>query len=133
MMPLNDGHGKEPQVSQSSMHRLQHLHARETAWISAVHQPLWITRDGDPADHVLAPGERLAVARGDRLAVGAWHPDGGVTWAWQPLGRPARRGAWRRGMAAALGLAAGALCAAAQALRHSADTLAGLARRADAA
>lgn len=107
-----------------SMHGLQHLRATAPAWLAAVDQPLWITREGDPADHVLAPGERMAVARGDRLAVGAWHPDGGVTWAWQPRSRPHRPGALRRGVAASLERVAGAL-------RHTADALAGLAHRAD--
>ena len=116
-----------------SMHGMQHLRAAAPAWLAAVDQPLWVTRDGDPADHVLAPGERLAVARGDRLAVGAWHPDGGVTWAWQPLHRPVRQGRVRRGVAATLGMAAGVLRHAAGVLRHTADTLTGLAHRADPA
>ena len=118
-------------MSRSSMHKMQHLRVSGPAWLAAVDGPLWVTRDGDPADHVLAPGERLAVARGDRLAVGAWHPDGGVAWAWQPRGRAARQGAWRRGVATLLGAAARALRAASGALRHTADTLSGLAHRAD--
>jgi Protein of unknown function (DUF2917) len=120
-------------MSHQSMHGMQHLRAAEPAWLAAVDQPLWVTRDGDLADHVLAPGERLAVARGDRLAVGAWHPDGGVTWAWQPLERPVRQGRLRRGVAATLATAAGVLCHAAGVLHRSADTLAGLAHRADPA
>lgn len=113
-------------MSHSSMHGTQHFRASAPAWLAAVDQPLWVTRQGDPADHVLAPGERLAVARGDRLAVGAWHADGGVTWAWQPQARPRRPGPIRRGVATVLGMAAGTL-------RHTADALAGLAHRADPA
>lgn len=130
MMPLTESNEKEPLVSHVSMHKMQHFRAAGPAWLQAVDQPLWVTRDGDPADHVLAPGERMAVARGDRLAVGAWHADGGVAWAWQPRARAARQGWARRAGAAALTVAARGLLGAADALKALAHATAAVAGRA---
>lgn len=33
---------------------------------------VWITRDGDPDDHVLTPGQTLAVRAGQRLTAEPW-------------------------------------------------------------
>lgn len=35
---------------------------------------LWLTRDGDSADYILAPGQRCAIGRGDKAAVQALRP-----------------------------------------------------------
>lgn len=35
---------------------------------------LWVTRDGDPADYILEPGQKLALHRGDKGAVMALRP-----------------------------------------------------------
>lgn len=35
---------------------------------------LWVTRDGDPADYILEPGQRLDLQRGDKAAVQAMRP-----------------------------------------------------------
>ena len=48
-------------------------------WLAAADAPVWITRDGDPHDHVLMPGELLPLHEGDRLVVEPWQ-----------AGRPAR-------------------------------------------
>ncbi len=45
--------------------------------------PLWLTRDGDPDDHVLNPGERLRLQAGDRVTVSAWRPAQAGAWQWQ--------------------------------------------------
>lgn len=55
-----------------------HLHddqdwaAPGAGWLVVDHAPVWLTRHGEWADHVLWPGQRLAVARGDQLRLGAW-------------------------------------------------------------
>jgi hypothetical protein len=43
---------------------------------------VWVTRDGDPDDHVLQPGERLAVRQGDWLTVEPWRRDTQMELAW---------------------------------------------------
>lgn len=42
--------------------------------------PLWLTRFGDPDDHILGPGEQIALRRGDRIVAGAWLPDRPIAW-----------------------------------------------------
>jgi Protein of unknown function (DUF2917) len=55
-----------------------HLHddqdwaAPGAGWLVVDHAPVWLTRHGEWADHVLWPGQRLAVAPGDQLRLGAW-------------------------------------------------------------
>lgn len=111
-----------------SMHETQHLLATEPAWLMAIGARLWVTRQGDADDHVLAPGERLPVACGDRLVVGPWSPGDGAGWVWQSRGSAAGHVSvygWRRLPAALRG-------AAARVLRGAAAGLAALARRAAA-
>lgn len=67
-----------------SMHETQHLLVTEPAWLMAVAGRLWVTRRGDPSDHVLAPGERLALARGERVTLGGWDAECPAQWQWQP-------------------------------------------------
>lgn len=45
--------------------------------------PIWLTRLGDPDDHILMPGERLALRRGDRVVTGAWLPDRPIAWRYE--------------------------------------------------
>ncbi len=53
---------------------------RADGWLRVEAGPLWLTRLGDPDDHVLMPGERLALRRGDRIVTGAWLPDRPIAW-----------------------------------------------------
>jgi hypothetical protein len=108
-----------------SMHEVQHLLVTEPAWLLPRKGRLWVTRAGDLEDYVLDAGERMALARGDRVAVGAWNEGQPALWDWTPM-QPARRyRLLRDAAAAALGLAA-------RGLRAGADALAALARSAAA-
>lgn len=75
-------------MSLRPMHETQLLRVRQAGWLMAFGARLWVTRHGDPDDHVLAPGERLAVACGDRLVLGPWNSGERASWLWE-----ARRGA----------------------------------------
>jgi Protein of unknown function (DUF2917) len=112
-------------MNRLSMQEVQHLLATEPAWLLSRAGSLWATREGDLNDYVLGAGERLALARGDRVAVGALDAAQPAAWEWQPMHAPRR---YRRLRAA---LAFG-LDAAARVLRGAADGLAALARSAAA-
>ena len=86
---------------------------------------VWVTRGGDPQDHVLSSGECLAIDRGDDLVLQAWRNDAPAVWDWQPLAaRPRQR--LRRAVPA------WAWSRWARALRGAADGFAALARSAAA-
>lgn len=118
-------------MSRVSMQEVQYILGTEPAWLLATGGRLWVTRAGDPADHVLAPGERLPVRRGDRLWLGGWDSGGWATWRWEP--RP--ESGWgqrlrRRVVSGLAGLAARLLRAAAGGLAALARRAADIARRA---
>lgn len=48
---------------------------------------LWLTRRGDLDDHVLHPGERVRLERGDDVVVEALRQDAAPLWRWQPTAR----------------------------------------------
>jgi hypothetical protein len=116
-------------MEQVLMRDVQRWLAPRPAWVVAREGTLWVTRSGDLEDHVLPPGERLAVARGDDLVVQAWRRDAPAVWDWQPRAAlPAHRlrralpgwvwaGSARALRMAAAGLAALARSAAAMANR----------------
>lgn len=110
---------------QTLMHEVQHWVAPQRAWLVVRGGTLWVTRGGDLQDHVLARGERLAVARGDDLVLQAWRRDQPAAWDWQPQAAPARYGLRRE-------LPAWAWARVARGLRGAADGLAALARNAAA-
>jgi hypothetical protein len=110
-------------MSLLSMHQTHHLLVTEPAWLTALGGRLWVTRDGDPNDYVLEPGQRIAVGRGDQVTVGAWQDGESAQWTWTPAAKLARYGFLRAVVALAFG-------AAARALRGAADGFAALARRA---
>jgi Protein of unknown function (DUF2917) len=113
-----------------SQDQVQRTVAPRAAWLVAREGSLWVTRSGDPDDHFLARGERLAVARGDDLLLQAWRSDQPALWDWQaraanaPVIQHRLRGVWAltaralRGTAEVLeALAARARSAAARACR----------------
>jgi hypothetical protein len=106
------------------MHETQRILAHEPAWLMAVGGRLWVTREHDLQDHVLAPGDRLYVRRGDDLVLSGFDTRATTAWQWQPLPAPAWRQALRRRVFGA------ALAAVARGLRDVADGFAALARRA---
>ena len=113
-------------MNQLSMHEVQHILVTEPAWLRATDGRLWVTRHSDWDDHILGPGERLLVRRGDDLVVSPWERGGDAAWEWQPLPAPVWVQALRRRV-----LGAG-FAAAERALRGTADVLAALARKAAA-
>ena len=89
---------------------------------------VWLTRRGDPHDHLLERGASLRLGRGDAALVESWDAGRSATVRWRRLGhQPLRAGAFvRAGLAASLrGLARGT-AAAAGALRLAETALAGL-------
>jgi Protein of unknown function (DUF2917) len=112
-------------MSRLSMQEVQHLLVTEPAWLLTRAGSVWATRDGDLNDYVLGAGERLALARGDRVAVGAFDPEQPALWDWQPMHAPQRYRLARDAVAFGLD-------AVARALRGAADGLAALARSAAA-
>jgi hypothetical protein len=101
---------------------MSHVLMHESQVLRVRSGPLWLTREGDPVDHVLQAGQRLRVRRGERLWLGALHAHQPAQWEWEPA--PAKRYALLR---SAVGLAFGL---SARALRGAADGLAALARSA---
>jgi Protein of unknown function (DUF2917) len=117
-----------------------HLHddqdwaAPGAGWLVVDHAPVWLTRHGEWADHVLWPGQRLAVARGDQLRLGAWSaPAGGQRLAPALRFEAAQALPFGVGRLAFLGGAAALLWRrAAEVLRVASACLAALARSAEA-
>lgn len=112
-------------MEQLLMRNVQRWVAPQGAWLVAREGTMWVTRRGDPDDHVLVRGERLAVARGDDLVLQAWRRDQPAVWDWQP--RPARSGYRLR-----RALPAWAWARTARTLRGVAEGFAALARNAAA-
>jgi Protein of unknown function (DUF2917) len=112
-------------MEQLLMRNAQRWVAPQAAWVLARDGVLWVTRSGDPEDHFLARGERLAVGRGDDLVLQAWHRDVPAAWDWQPLAAPPGYGLRRD-------LLVWAWAGTARTLRGVADGFAALARNAAA-
>jgi hypothetical protein len=110
-------------MNRLSMQETQHLLVTEPAWLLPRSGSVWVTREGDLNDYVLEAGQRMALARGDRVAVGAWDEGQPALWDWTPM-RAAQRYRLVRGAAA------GVFGLVARALRRGADGLAALARSA---
>lgn len=52
---------------------------------------VWLTREGEWDDHVLAPGESLRLQAGDRVTVTPWEPGAPARLVWTPsAGQPER-------------------------------------------
>lgn len=89
---------------------------------------VWLTRDGEPDDHVLASGQRIVLRAGDAVLVQPWHDGGAACLRWQ-ADQPRRLG-WRAVLP--LAFVADALRSAAFVLRGAAERLADWARTAEA-
>jgi Protein of unknown function (DUF2917) len=120
-------HIEESVMEHVLMRNPQHFVAPGRAWLRVKAGTLWVTRSGDPDDHVLGPGEQLAVGRGDDLVLQAWRSDVPARWHWQP--QPAPVPVHYRLRRA---LPAWAWARFARTLRGAADGLAALARSAAA-
>jgi Protein of unknown function (DUF2917) len=48
---------------------------------------VWLTRDGDPGDHILGPGARVRVAWADRAVLESWERDLAASVQWRPVER----------------------------------------------
>jgi hypothetical protein len=117
-------------MSHLSMQEVQRLLVAEPAWLMPRRGCLWVTREGDLNDYVLHAGQRLALARGDRVSVGAWDADEPALWDWTPMRRPARYRLLRETVAFGFDAAARALRGAADGLTALARSAASMARRA---
>ena len=82
LQPLD---GVRRQVYLAGVLRLQ---ARCAGWLTVDSGQVWVTRNGDFSDHVLAGGDRLYLGRGEQVLAEPWR-----------AGKPARMG-WAAGEAA---------------------------------
>ena len=106
------------------------LQARSSGWLRVQCGPVWLTRDGDTTDPVLAAGEGLHLGAGERVVVEPWVAGQAAELAWgvgdslaapRLLPPPQRlAGAFLRGVAGFRRAAADLLAAAAR----SADAMA---------
>ena len=48
------------------------LAPRAAGWLLVEHGPVWLTRSGDAADHVLGDGERMRLRHGEQVVAEAW-------------------------------------------------------------
>jgi hypothetical protein len=80
-------------MNRLSMQEMQHLLVTEPAWLVALAGSVWVTKRGHLDDHVLQPGERLALARGEAVTVSSLHADQAALWDWrfEPARSPQRR------------------------------------------
>ena len=68
------------------------LHVRRSGWLVVDAGQVWITRNGDAADHVLAAGQAIHLVRGQQLVAEPWRSGQAVQLRWAvatPAGLPA--------------------------------------------
>ena len=112
------------------MHETQEFRSPREACLRVLGGQVWITRVGDPDDHVLTQGQSLAVGRGERLWLSAWQPGQSAQWDIEPAARPARYALLRAALALVLGVVVRALRGAAAGLEALARSAASTANRA---
>lgn len=61
-------------------------------WLRVLAGPVWLTRDGDPDDHVLQAGDELRLRAGDWVTAEPWRPGQTAQLAWCPSVSPAAAG-----------------------------------------
>ena len=97
---------------------------------------VWLTRSGDPVDHVMRPGERLHIEPREQVVVQAWERSDWPTLRWnpdpadRPAGQRVGRGLRREALAAGWAGLAALSDAAAAGLRRAEAGFAALARSA---
>ena len=67
---------------QLGLHGVLQLQARHAGWLQVSGGAVWITRSGDPADHVLDAGSRLFLGAGERVLAEPWRAQEAVCIAW---------------------------------------------------
>ena len=67
---------------QLRLHGVLQLQARHAGWLQVSGGAVWITRSGDPADHVLDAGSRLFLGAGERVLAEPWRAQDAVCIAW---------------------------------------------------
>lgn len=124
--------GVTPQLPLAGALRLR---ARHSGWLAVQRGRVWLTRDGDADDHVLAKGERFWLQAGEQLVVEPWQVDGAAQLGWHEGTADEAQAVARAAQAAGLrreGLAADAWRGAARVLRGAAGRLLAAARSAEA-
>jgi len=58
------------------------LAPRQAGWLQVQRGAVWLTRSGDPDDHVLRPGQRLWLRPGDAVVAEPWCAGQAVALAW---------------------------------------------------
>lgn len=116
------------------------LQARQSGWLAIQRGRVWLTRDGDGDDHVLARGDQIWLQAGDGLVVEPWQASVSAQLGWllgAPVAAPAqapalpRAAAGWRGLAAALRAAFGRLPLAARSAEAMASRAQGSIRAGD--
>ena len=110
-------------ASAAALRRIEPGHAQHLGRLggelTVVEGRVWLTRDGDPGDHVVEPGQRVRLAVDDNAVISAWRSDERVLLHWNPR-RQGLFGAVFTGPLLGLALAARLLAGGFAALARSA-------------
>ena len=121
------------QVRDLHVDSARRLHLRNAGWIQVEAGMVWLTRDGGGIDHVLSPGERLWLGRGEGAVIEPWQRDQAASLRWGGAERAAQAvQVAQAGRGLGLALAGGLARGLAGALRGAAGRLLLAARKAEA-
>ena len=70
------------QVRDLHIDSARRLQLRSAGWIQVEAGMVWLTRDGGGLDHVLSPGERLWLGRGEGAVIEPWQREQAVRLHW---------------------------------------------------
>lgn len=65
---------------------VRHVVARQAGWLAVTLGTVWVTQDGGGMDHVLGPGERLWLGRGESFVVEPWRAGEPAQLSWRECG-----------------------------------------------